>query len=265
MTDAYPTIALRVRNDLSELERVSRDIEDLGRAGRAAAEDISAVLLAVDEVLTNVISYAFPSGEEHWVHVRAGVEQGILTVEIEDDGKQFDPVAVAEPQLEGALEERTVGGLGIHIARRLVDEMTYRRHAGHNILTLTKRLTQHVTAEVPQPFEVFRFDESEDDGAVVFTLRGRLDARGSQLLEDRLRAKLEAGRSRFVFECERLAVVGSAGLRVLLIAAKESAVAGGGVALVALPDEIARTLEIAGLSTLLPRWATCTEALAALR
>src|SRR5262245_41715216 len=134
MSDVAPSVELRVRNDLSELERVGREIEEVGRGGGVTTEDLSAVLLAVDEMLTNVISYGFPAGGDAWIDVRARLEDGVFAVEIEDEGQAFDPVAVAEPSLDGAVEERSVGGLGIHIARSMVDEMTYRRDAGRNVL-----------------------------------------------------------------------------------------------------------------------------------
>ncbi len=62
-----------------------------------------------------------------------------LTAEVEDDGRAFDPLARAAPDIEQPIEEREVGGLGIFLVKKLMTEVAYRRDGGKNILTMTKR------------------------------------------------------------------------------------------------------------------------------
>lgn len=259
------TLTLVVPNDLSELERVSHELEEFGREHGLSATDVSAVNLAVDEILTNIILYAFPRREDHQVELRVRLEKDMLTVEFEDSGRPFDPLSVPEPELEAALEDRPVGGLGIHIVRRLMEDMSYRRHDNRNVLTLTRHLTPGEPGAVSPPRDEATIGEEEIDGAIVFRVAGRLDAHAAVSLEDRLRDRLEAGARCFVFDCGELDSLSSAGLRVLLIAAKESRAAGGGVALAAPRAGISETIDIAGLSKLLPSFATRAEALAAMR
>jgi len=260
-------LQLKISNELSELERVSRELERLGRERGVSTSDVSAVGLAVDEILTNVVSYAYPFGESNEVEIRARVDDDSFTVEVEDGGSPFDPTQAPEPKLHGRLEDRPVGGLGIHIVRRLVDSMSYRRRDGRNVLTLTKHLTPDTGSAGPLPPEtIFPIRETDEHGIVTFGLAGRLGTGTSALLERRLRARLAAGTRRFVFDCTRLESLSSAGVRVLLIAAKEAAAKGegGGVILASPNAGIARTIEIAGLSRLLPSYPSRDEALAAL-
>jgi len=256
-------LKLLVPNDLAELERVSRELEEFGREHDLSAADVLALNLAVDEVLTNIILYAFPRREDHEVELAVRIEENTLTVEFADSGRPFDPSSVPAPELDAALEDRPVGGLGLHIVRRLFDDMSYEREDDRNVLTLRRRLTPGEPAAATSPREEALIGEADIGGTIVFDVAGRLDAHAAVSLEERLRGRLEAGARYFVFDCSELDSLSSAGLRVLLIAAKESAAAGGGVALAAPRRGISETIEIAGLSGLLPSYPSRAEALMA--
>ena len=64
---------------------------------------------------------------------------GVVTAEVSDDGRAFDPLKVPPPDLESDLQSRPVGGLGVHFIKTLMDEVSYRREGGRNILTMHKR------------------------------------------------------------------------------------------------------------------------------
>jgi anti-sigma regulatory factor (Ser/Thr protein kinase) len=93
--------------------------------------------LVAEEVLVNVAHYGHDDGGAHVVRVRLGVRPDEVTLELADDGRPFDPLAAPPPDL-GA--ERPIGGLGIHLVRTLVDDATYARVGGQNVLSLRKRL-----------------------------------------------------------------------------------------------------------------------------
>jgi anti-sigma regulatory factor (Ser/Thr protein kinase) len=77
---------------------------------------------------------------ESEILVRLAYQPGEVHVDVEDEGKPFDPLQVPPPDLHSPLQERQVGGLGIHFIKQLVDEVTYARVDGRNRLHLTKRL-----------------------------------------------------------------------------------------------------------------------------
>ena len=96
--------------------------------------------LVLDELVTNIIDYGFDDTGRHEIRVTMAVEGGTLTIEVEDDARAFDPLAAAPPDLTLALEDRPVGGLGIHIVRTVMDTVEYQRRDGHNILTMRKTI-----------------------------------------------------------------------------------------------------------------------------
>lgn len=96
--------------------------------------------VALDEVLTNVVDYAFPDGGGAPIEVRVGLADQQVQVEVIDRGVSFDPLSQAAPDTELALEERDIGGLGIHLVRELMDEVSWRRENDCNLLHLRKRL-----------------------------------------------------------------------------------------------------------------------------
>jgi anti-sigma regulatory factor (Ser/Thr protein kinase) len=98
------------------------------------------VPLAIEELVTNCIHYGYDDAGEHTIVITMSVADGTLTMTVEDDGHEFDPLARETPDLTVPAEDRSIGGLGIHLLRSLSDGMAYERRNGTNRLTLTKRL-----------------------------------------------------------------------------------------------------------------------------
>ena len=133
--------ALRFRNDLAEIARLGEAIDEFGDACGLPVGDIYKVNLALDELLTNLISYAYPDGGEHAIEVHLAYANGRLTAVLVDDAAPFDPLSeVAAPDLDAPLDERPIGGLGLHFVRTLMDECAYQRDGERNRLTLVKHI-----------------------------------------------------------------------------------------------------------------------------
>ncbi len=139
----------QLRNELTALPAFNVQVRTRFATGRPPLPDsgaVSAVLLILDELLTNVIKYAHP-GEapgRRLIPVEIGLEAGVIKIHIEDDGIPFDPCAhapVDPAEADLPLEERTIGGWGLSLVRQTADSMHYRRLDGHNQLTLYKRFT----------------------------------------------------------------------------------------------------------------------------
>jgi serine/threonine-protein kinase RsbW len=129
-----------VKNQLCELERVSRAVAEFGARRALPAPVTFAGKLAVDEILTNVISYGYDDADEHQIVVRLDVTGGMLTVVVEDDGRPFNPLEAAPADVEAPLEDRRLGGLGIHLVRKVMDELAYRREPGKNVVVMKKSI-----------------------------------------------------------------------------------------------------------------------------
>ncbi len=130
------TICIQLKNNLSELESVNKVVAEFAERHHLSSKVLFNLNLALEEILTNVISYAYDDKDEHQITVRLFLEQGQLNVEVEDDGRPFNPLEAPEPDLSKSLEERSVGGLGIHFVRKLMDELEYRREEGRNLFVI---------------------------------------------------------------------------------------------------------------------------------
>ncbi len=132
---------LKLANDPVELERLSEVLREMGECEDWPPDLVFRVELALEELATNIISYAYEGGK-HEFEVTLISEADALTIEIADDGKPFDPLSDApEPDLDAPIEERAVGKLGIHLVKTLMDEVRYQRDGGKNRLTLVSRRT----------------------------------------------------------------------------------------------------------------------------
>ena len=93
-------------------------------------------------MLNNIVSYAFPDGGTHKISIHAEKSDDRILLTVEDDGVPFNPFAQEEVDTNMALEDRVVGGLGIHLIKNLMDEASYKRHRDHNVVTLIKKLVR---------------------------------------------------------------------------------------------------------------------------
>lgn len=121
-------------NDPAELARVMDDVEARLEALNVSPKRQFAVRLTLDELLSNVIKYAYDDGAVHQIGLR--LEPGSpFRVTIEDDGQPFDPLTEAPPPvLDGPVEDRPIGGLGLHILKQMGLRMQYQRVNNRNRL-----------------------------------------------------------------------------------------------------------------------------------
>lgn len=130
----------RLRNDLAETRQLGAWVEEFARQIQLSASVRQAFDLALVECVTNIISHSYENKSEHWVLIRFQSALGEARVEVEDDGRAFNPLTVPGVDTNAPLESRPIGGLGVHLIRRCMDDVQYRRDEGRNILTLIKRL-----------------------------------------------------------------------------------------------------------------------------
>ena len=130
-----------LQNDRTEIPRLAREIESLAEAGGIGPGDVGRLQLALEEVITNTIDYGLPVGGVYEIDVRATVEDGVVEVAVEDDGVAYDPIADT-PEFDAgqSMEDRRIGGIGVHLVRTLMDEVDYLRVGDRNRLTVRKRI-----------------------------------------------------------------------------------------------------------------------------
>jgi anti-sigma regulatory factor (Ser/Thr protein kinase) len=133
-------VEMKLHNKLSELASANQTLTEFGRQLGVPDDVLHDLNLALGEILTNIISYGYPGGGDHEITVRLGIESGEMRVAVEDDGEPFNPLEAPEADTSKPLEARAIGGLGVHLVRKLTDGLEYQRHEGKNLLVMKKRL-----------------------------------------------------------------------------------------------------------------------------
>ena len=133
-------LSLVLRNDLSELERLSQAVAAWCRENSVIADVEYQLNLALDEIVSNVIRHGWKDEGEHQLFVQVSRTESELTVEVEDDAAPFNPLEVPAPDISLPLQDRPIGGLGIHLVRQIMDGLEYRRQDGNNLLVMKKKI-----------------------------------------------------------------------------------------------------------------------------
>ncbi|MBP2145147.1 serine/threonine-protein kinase RsbW [Methanofollis sp. W23] len=130
---------ITVSAELSSLPEVLAHVTGALRTLGLPSKAVQEMELAVDEAVTNIVLHGY-AGSEGWVRLScARTGEGVAVV-IEDAAPPFDPTAVPSPDLEGEMDERAIGGLGVHFIREMTDEMRYEYRDGVNVLKLFKHV-----------------------------------------------------------------------------------------------------------------------------
>jgi serine/threonine-protein kinase RsbW len=134
------TVTFVLKSDLEELKNLCRYCENFGHSIGLSRKFIFETNLALDELFTNIVSYSFTDHKEHSIIISITKQKDMVTMRIEDDGLPFNPINATPPDFRCDLDDIKIGGLGIHIIKRLMDEISYERSNGKNILMLKKTI-----------------------------------------------------------------------------------------------------------------------------
>ena len=127
-----------LKSKLSELNTLCRHLEDCGNAMELPQKCLFEINLGLDELFTNIISYGFEDEIEHRIKFSLAREKKTLVVKVEDDGVPFNPLETAGPEPPQDLDSINIGGLGIHLVKKMMDDINYQRVEGKNRLVLKK-------------------------------------------------------------------------------------------------------------------------------
>ncbi len=133
-------LSIEIKNDLAEIEGLFQALDQYGEAYHFSSKLLFDLHLVLDELLTNVIKYGYDDKGDHHIVVRLSSNPGEVVLQIEDDGQPFNPMTRNAPDTSQALEQKPIGGLGIHLVKTLMDTVEYTRENEKNILVLKKKL-----------------------------------------------------------------------------------------------------------------------------
>lgn len=135
---AKNNVSFKLKNVISELDKLGRKLESFGKRIGLPKKSIFQINLALDELFTNIVNYGFPEKGPHWIKVALAHEDGKIRIRLEDTGVPFDPASIQTSEPERRIEDCKVGGLGLHLVNKIMDEFVYERCGNYNIVTLTK-------------------------------------------------------------------------------------------------------------------------------
>ena len=127
-------------NQLGEQQRFLSALETFAREHHLSDSVRQAADVALEEHLTNVRRYGYDDALRHEITVLLEIEGEFLAVQVKDDGRPFDPMQKPNVDTSVPLEQKPMGGLGIHLIREFMDQVQYRREGNKNILIMRKRL-----------------------------------------------------------------------------------------------------------------------------
>ena len=131
---------LKLKNQIGELERVNQFIEDIGEELGLDMELQMNLNLVMEEMVANVIFYAYPENKIADIELIAESNGKELTFVISDQGKEFDPTLKEDADPNVNPVDREIGGMGIYIVKNIMNKVTYQRLEGKNLLTMTKKI-----------------------------------------------------------------------------------------------------------------------------
>ena len=133
--------ALRVKALTDNLDRVLRYVDTALELMGCSMKNQIQIDMAVEELFVNIAHYAY-KGTAGDAVILAGPDPktGILRITFRDWGVPFDPLAKTDPDISLSVEEREIGGLGIFMAKKIMDTMDYKYENGQNVLTMTKKI-----------------------------------------------------------------------------------------------------------------------------
>ena len=126
---------------MGNMEELREFVLDMAKDAGVTGEEEHFVFIALDELISNVIKYAYAGGQPGPVEVSCEVRVSDFHVEIRDSGTPFNPFVDAPvPDVEAKLEDRGIGGLGLHMIRKMIPSLNYRYDGGQNIVGFDVRI-----------------------------------------------------------------------------------------------------------------------------
>ena len=130
--------AITIQNDLKQIDTVVAGLEQFAEGKTIQPGVLQKLCIAFDELLNNIISYGYEDSASHEISVEVDYNDDELAVTIKDDGIPFNPFLGEDPDISLSVEDRDIGGLGIHLVKQMMDEVSYTRATDMNIVRLIK-------------------------------------------------------------------------------------------------------------------------------
>jgi anti-sigma regulatory factor (Ser/Thr protein kinase) len=135
----FPNLNLQIHTSMDELASVLEEVDKMATLAQWSPAFQLQVGLVIEELVVNAITYGGQRSTQGWIRLKLTGDDRGLHIQLEDNGIAFDPFyLLPPPDTESDLEDRPIGGLGVHLVRKMTDEQSYERIGGVNRIQLTK-------------------------------------------------------------------------------------------------------------------------------
>jgi anti-anti-sigma factor len=257
---------------LARLEHIAGACDFVEDAAFDAGFDVRSAYhcrLAVDEACTNIIEHGFAEDDhDHTIDVVCHCSDVDFVITIRDDAPPFDPTTVPAPPPIHDIDALKPGGWGIHLIRKMMDDVRYERANDHNILTITKHLPQPAAADreapsilLPMPIHV----SLPHPKVALIAPTGRIDQESQAQVERVLIEQLSEGRKALVLFMNGVDYLSSGGMKMLVSAWQRTRDAKSDLILCSVTPRVRETLHIVGLDLVFVIVPTVEDALNAVK
>jgi phosphoserine phosphatase RsbU/P len=132
--------SLKLKNRVEEVSRIESELRMLSERWELGEEMSGQLNLVMEEIFTNIVFYAYADSSEHDIWIYFERQGDVMKVLIKDDGRQFNIVSSVRADVTSEMEDRSIGGLGIHFVREFTDTLEYRRAGQFNEVIFTKQI-----------------------------------------------------------------------------------------------------------------------------
>lgn len=133
----HSVLNILAKNQLEELQVIIQSAEDYLQGAGVSAQQIYRISLIIDELFNNIVSYAYNDRLTHEISIDITVTPVMIELLFKDDGSEFNPLDQEAPDTTASIEDRQIGGLGLHLVRSIAQSMDYKRIDGINILSIS--------------------------------------------------------------------------------------------------------------------------------
>lgn len=201
---------LIIKNDSQELIRVAAFIEGIDEEIGIPMDLQMNLQLVLEEIVSNIIFYAYPEGTTADISLTADFDGKVLTLTLSDEGRAFDPTKKKDVDVITNPMDREQGGLGIFIVKNIMDTVDYQRIGGKNILTMTKIIPEIIKKHNNNSMTKI----IKENGKTIIQTGERIDTLNATQFERDIEPALEPGVD-LEIDCSNLVYVASSGLRII--------------------------------------------------
>lgn len=238
---------------------ITQFVADAAAAAGLGPDEVFHCQMAADEACTNIFEHAYEEQANDNIEITCQVETGRCTIIILDHGQPFDPESVPVPTISTNIEDIEPGGIGLHLMRKLMDDIRFEFGEDGNRLTMVK--SHQKDNATPENIITQR---QLDKGVWVVAISGRLDSTHAADIETTLRELLDRGQHWLVVDLAEVSYISSRGLKALVTSWRRATDSGGTVVLCSIQPRVLTIFETVGFTEVFKTYPALDDAVAAL-